>query len=134
MRLIPIVVAITMLASLSARARAEEPAKKYDPKAAFAETDTNHDGSIDREEFHVRIIDVFYSADTNKDGYLSPDEFVRLVFSDDFKQADKDGDGRVSLHEFLIIRTHQFDAVDMDHDGELSLDEVVAAYEGRKHQ
>jgi Ca2+-binding EF-hand superfamily protein len=108
--------------------RAAEPEKRYDPHTAFAETDSNNDGSIDRGEFHLRIVEVFYFADTDKDGYLSPDEQKRLVFPEDFTADDKDGDGRISLREFLRVRFADFDAVDTDHDGMLSLDEVVGAY------
>ena len=57
----------------SAALAADAP-KKHDPRVAFAETDSNHDGFVDHEEYHVRIVEVFYAADTNKDGFLTPDE------------------------------------------------------------
>ena len=113
---------------------ADSPAKPYDPRAAFAETDTNKDGAIDIEEFHVRLVEVFYAADTNKDGYLSSDEYERLPFSGSFKDADSNGDGRVSLPEFVSIRFRQFEDADSNHDTQLSVEEVVTAYEGRKPQ
>jgi Ca2+-binding EF-hand superfamily protein len=117
---------------LASGARAAEQAKPYDPRAAFVETDTNKDGAIDLEEFHVRLVEIFYNADTNKDGFLIVDEYERLPFSGAFKEADANGDGRVSLPEFVRIRFQQFEAADTNHDGELSLDEVVVSYEGRK--
>jgi Ca2+-binding EF-hand superfamily protein len=112
-------------------AQAGDQPKPYDPRAAFAETDTNHDGEIDLEEFHERIVEVFYSADTNKDGFLSVEEYAQLPFSGSFKDADTDGDGRISLHEFVAIRYRQFVAADTNHDGALTVDEVVAVYEGK---
>ncbi len=112
--------------------RAQTPGKPYDPRAAFAEADTNGDGQIDIGEFHDRLVEVFYSADTNRDGFLSIEEYNQLPFSGDFKEADTNGDGRISLSEFVAIRFHQFEEADTNHDLQLSLDEVVIAYEGRK--
>jgi Ca2+-binding EF-hand superfamily protein len=113
-------------------AMAEETARSYDPRAAFAEADKNRDGSVDREEFHVRIVEIFYSADRNKDGFLDAEELKQLAFPDDFTNNDKDADGRVSLREFLRVRFRDFDLADTDHDGQLSLEEVVVAFEGKK--
>jgi Ca2+-binding EF-hand superfamily protein len=104
---------------------------KHDPRAAFKETDTNGDGAIDHEEYHVRIVEVFYFADANKDGYLDPNELKALVFADDFTEDDKDANGRVSLREFLRVRFADFGKVDANGDGVLSIDEVVVAWEGK---
>ena len=111
---------------------AEGPTKPYDTRAAFAEVDTNKDGQIDIEEFHVRLVEIFYNADTNKDGVLSIDEYGRLPFSGAFKDADSNGDGHISLPEFVTIRFRQFEEADTNHDFQLSVDETVTAYEGRK--
>ena len=119
---------------LSSAAWAQGQAKPYDPRAAFAEVDTNKDGQIDIEEFHVRLVEVFYNADTNKDGFLSVDEYGRLPFSGAFKAADANGDGRISLPEFVTIRFRQFEEADTNHDYQLSVDEVVTAYEGGQKQ
>jgi Ca2+-binding EF-hand superfamily protein len=121
----------TIALALVSGARAAEPGASYDPRQAFAETDTNHDGRIDLAEFHERIVDVFYFTDTNKDGFLSPEEYARLPFSGSFTVADINGDGKLSLHEFVAVRFHQFLAADANHDCELSLEEVIAAYEER---
>ena len=117
---------------LNGAVRAAEPAKPFDPRAAFAETDTNSDGQIDHEEFYARMVDAFFSADTNKDGFLSPEEYGRLPLSQSFKDADTNGDGRISLPEFVRNRFRQFEGADTNHDGELSLDEVLSTYEERK--
>jgi Ca2+-binding EF-hand superfamily protein len=135
MRLVP---TMLVLASanfiLSGAGWAQGRATPYDPRAAFAEVDTNKDGQIDIEEFHVRLVEVFYKADTNKDGFLSVDEYGRLPFSGPFKAADTTGDGRISLPEFVTIRFRQFEEADTNHDYQLSVDEVVTAYEGGKQQ
>jgi Ca2+-binding EF-hand superfamily protein len=113
---------------------ADDAARKDDPRAAFAESDLNRDGLIDRGEFQTRMVEVFYAADVNKDGFLDPTELKRLAFPEDFTDDDKDHDGRVTMREFLRVRIRDFDAADTNDDGELSLEEVVAAYEGKKHR
>lgn len=111
---------------------ADEPARPQDPSTAFNEADENHDGKIDREEFHHRVIEVFYHGDRDKDGYLTLSELkVAVVFPDDFDDADRNADERISLYEFVQVRFATFDDVDDDGDGLLSVEEVVTAYEGR---
>ena len=112
-------------------ALAADADRKNDPRAAFAETDTNHDGFVDHEEYHVRIVEVFYAADANKDGFLDPTELKQLAFPDDFREDDKDKNGRVSLREFLRVRFADFPKADKDDDGMLSIDEVVTTWEGK---
>ena len=134
MRHMPIaLLLVTAVFVLTSGARAQDKGKPYDPRAAFAETDRNHDGEIDLEEFHARLVDVFYITDRNKDGFLSADEFIQLPYPEGFKDADKNGDGRVSLPEFVRIRFRQFEDADSDHDGQLSLAEVLVVFEGTKH-
>lgn len=111
---------------------AAEPGDKYDPRAAFEEADTNHDGVVDHAEFQERIVEIFYRADRNKDGFIDPEELKTLTFPEDFKADDKDADGRVSMREFLRVRFHDYDVADRDHDGVLSLEEVIATYEARR--
>lgn len=132
MRTIPVWILLAATVGFAGGASAQEPPKPYDPRAAFAETDKNGDGQIDRQEFADRIIDVFYIADTNKDGFLVVDEYARLPYSGAFTSADSTGDGRLTLSEFERIRFTQFDEADTNKDGTLSVDEVVVVYEGRK--
>ena len=123
-------VAVLVLTDAARAAGAETP---YDPRAAFAEVDTNHDGQIDIEEFHSRIVEVFYKADVDKDGVMTVTEYEGLPFSGAFEHADPNGDGKISLPEFVTIRFHQFENADSNHDTQLSVDEVVTAYEAGKH-
>ena len=134
MRMTAILSVAAGLALAGAPARADDQAKKYDPRAAFAEADSNRDGVIDHEEFHERIVEVFYSTDVNKDGFLDSTELKQLAFPDDFTADDKDRDGRVSMREFLRVRFIDFTQADTDHDGVLSVDEVIVAYEGKKRR
>jgi Ca2+-binding EF-hand superfamily protein len=113
-------------------ALAEEAPKAHDPRAAFAETDENADGRVDREEFHHRMVEIFFHGDRDKDGYMTKAELTEaVVFPEDFAGADRDADGRISLYEFIGVRFATFDEVDGDHDGALSVQEVVDAYEVR---
>jgi hypothetical protein len=121
-----------LLALVALPAFAEEPAKPHDPRAAFTETDRNGDTRVDREEFHHRMVEIFFHGDRDKDGHMTPDELAGAVeFPKDFDGADRNGDGRISLYEFIQVRFATFDEVDTDHDGLLSIEEVVEAYQVR---
>ena len=129
MRSIHTLILAAALVAMGSTAFAADAAPKTDPREAFKQTDTNGDGTIDHEEYHVRIVEVFYFADVNKDGYLDPNELKVLVFADDFDEHDKDDNGRVSLREFLRVRFADFPKADQDGDGMLSVDEVVTTYQ-----
>jgi hypothetical protein len=114
------------------RAFAEEPRKPGDPRVAFGETDQNADGRVDREEFHHRMVEIFFHGDRDKDGHMTPAELAGAVeFPKDFEGADRNADGRISLYEFIQVRFATFDEVDTDHDGLLSVEEVEEAYQVR---
>jgi Ca2+-binding EF-hand superfamily protein len=101
-----------------------------DPRVAFAETDTNGDGQIDRAEFHARMVEIFFHGDRDKNGYMTWAELEAVVaLPNDFRGADRNGDGRYSLHEFIRVRFDDYDVVDTDEDGLLSLNEVVTIFE-----
>jgi Ca2+-binding EF-hand superfamily protein len=127
-----VVLLVTALLVIADGAQAQDKGTPYDPRAAFAEADKTHDGQIDLEEFHARLVEVFFAADRNKDGFLSIEEFAQLPYPEGFKDADKNGDGRVSLPEFIRIRFHQFEHADTNDDGQLSLEEVVVVFEGKQ--
>jgi hypothetical protein len=111
---------------------AKDEAKGQDPREAFAETDQNADGRVDRAEFHHRMVEIFFHGDRDKDGYMTSEELAQAVeFPKDFDDADRDGDARISLYEFIQVRFATFDEVDADHDGLLSVEEVVKAFEGK---
>jgi Ca2+-binding EF-hand superfamily protein len=130
MRWIPICFVTLALLLSGVSAQAEDPAPTHDPKAAHAKADLNGDGQIDRREFHLRMVEVFYHADADKTGFLKPEELNKAtVFEEDFSEADKDGDGRISLYEFIEYRFDDFDEVDTNSDGLLSAEEVTVAFE-----
>lgn len=119
-----------LIVAMAATARAQTPTPAYDPRAAFAETDANHDGAIDHEEFIERMTEVFYRADVNKDGKLGPEEVqATLVQTSNLSNADSNKDGSLTLHEFIRARLKDYDRVDTNGDGLLEIDEVVSVYE-----
>ena len=125
---------VALLALSAWPALAKEPAgPQYDPHAAFAETDRNKDGKIDREEYLQRMMEIFFFGDRDKDGQLTRDELLAVVvFPEDFANADRNGDGLYSYPEFVDVRFKSFDEVDADGDGTLSVDEVVKTFEGKR--
>jgi Ca2+-binding EF-hand superfamily protein len=119
------------LLAVAAPAAAEEKAPAHDPRKAHAETDTNGDGSVDRAEFHARMVEVFFFADGDRDGFITWIELEKSVpLPDDYRGADRDDDGRISLYEFVQVRFYDFDRVDTNQDGLLSVEEVVIVFEG----
>jgi Ca2+-binding EF-hand superfamily protein len=111
-------------------ATAAGDAAAHDPEVAFAETDENRDGRIDRPEFVARLVEIFFHGDRDKDGFLTFAEMEAVVsFPEDFRGADTSGDGKISMPEFLRARAGSFDEADADSDGMLSLEEVVAVFE-----
>ena len=124
-------IAFSLLVLAAFPARAQE-APAYDVKKAFAETDKNGDGEIEIDEFHERLVDIFFLGDVDKDGFLSEQEFMAVVvIKEDFAKVDKNGDGKVSMQELVSARLPLFIAIDTDKSGTLSLAEVEAAAAGR---
>jgi len=119
-----------VLSAGSSSADDPKPKSSHDPRAAHAAADLNDDGQIDRREFHLRMVEVFFHADTDKDGFMEVEELNRAtVIEEDFNAADNDDDGKISLYEFIEFRFYLFEEVDTDSDGRLSVEEVVVVFE-----
>jgi Ca2+-binding EF-hand superfamily protein len=96
-----------------------------DRVARFKAADKNHDGMVDRGEYHEAMLEIFYLSDKNKDGFLELDE-IGVDRKPAFDAADKNHDGKLSLNEYENARYEQFVEMDTNHDGELSMSEVMA--------
>ncbi|MEX2206010.1 MAG: EF-hand domain-containing protein [Myxococcota bacterium] len=124
-------VAFGLVLAVAFLARAQQ-APGYDVKAAFDQTDQNHDGAIEIDEYFDRLVDIFFLGDVDKDGYLTEPEFVAVVvIKEDFTQVDKSGEGKLSREEFVSARLPHFIEIDTDKNSSLSLAEVQAAFVGR---
>ena len=94
-------------------------------RSAFDETDKDGDGTIDHEEYRLRMVETFYFFDENGDGYLVIREASGIT-EKDFSDADENGDRRFDMNEFLVIRFLGFTAADSNGDGALDRGEVDA--------
>jgi len=122
----PMVFAALLLAAFASAPPGSRALAQSAP-SEFATSDLNHDGTVDRDEYRRRMVEVFYLDDKNKDGFVEMEELVVLgpVDSKAFAAADKNGDGRLTLQEFVEYRMVDFDQADTNHDGKLSPDEVA---------
>jgi len=102
----------------------------YEPREAHAKADKNGDGLVDRREFHVRMVEIFYHDDANKDGFLVPEELEKINEDMVFAPADRNHDGKLTMSEYIDQRFEAFEAADVDSDGGLSVQEVIDAWEG----
>lgn len=127
---VALAMAVLLPAGMAGGQTAPANTPTYDPRTAFSETDTNHDGAVDHAEFTERMTEVFYAADTDKDGGLSITEIqATLVETGSHGKADTNHDGKDTLHEFLRARAVDYEEADTNDDGLLQLDEVIKAYQ-----
>jgi len=107
---------------------------RMDPGAMFDRMDTNHDGSISRQEFNAahaqmqerRVIIMKDGARGHGGGGMA--EHL-------FGMADANHDGRVSLQEAETAALAHFDRIDANHDGKITPEERMQAHgKMRQHQ
>jgi hypothetical protein len=120
--ILAISLALTLGAALlPGAAYADEPTD--DEVAAHDAVDKNDDGVIDRGEFHILIIEVFYLADDDKDGTLTRKELEK-VEPGIFDAADANDDDKLTLHEYENARFGDYEAADTNEDGVVTLPEA----------
>jgi len=96
-----------------------------DSKRIFEIVDTNKDGLVDRIEYRLNKMDIFFSRDKNRDRHLSREELSNMSAAT-FGAVDKDGDNLISAFEFNQADISKFEAIDLNDDGSITFDEFVA--------
>ncbi|HEX7127087.1 MAG TPA: hypothetical protein VF406_15110 [Thermodesulfobacteriota bacterium] len=114
---------VLVLAAATTSSTAGERPASSDMRSAYGATDRNGDNRVDREEFHQRMVEVFFFEDADKDGSLTDGELAD-VEARAFRMADRDGNGTLSMYEFLDARFEDFEGADRDGDGTLTIQEV----------
>ena len=109
------------------RAPGDQPAPFHPPIELLQRYDTNHDGTITREELEAGLKADFDAADTNHDGRLDADEVAAVNAQrwNDYKSTattivDWNQDGYVDFNEFAAAPRSLFEQLDRDGDGKLS--------------
>jgi Ca2+-binding EF-hand superfamily protein len=145
---------LTLASAGSAQAPAAKSISRADylktVDARFARVDTNHDGSISRQEMVAQqqrdlqaarakiaqdLQAKFRQLDTNKDGQLSLQEFlaaapqIKTTETPDqmVQQLDTNHDGKVSPDEFRAPDIAKFNRIDANRDGIVTQAEMQAA-------
>jgi len=111
--------------------------KGPDRAAAFDRLDTNHDGTISRQEFmaakpHLEEHRVMVMRDGGMPGHpgLEGMHMHAASFGGHlFEMADANHDGRVSLQEATNAALQHFDRADLNHDGKLTPEERQQAHQ-----
>ncbi len=99
-------------------------AAQDDAARLFGTLDMNADKQIDRDEFNIQEMEIFYNSDANRDGFLALEETILSPAS--FATVDHDKDGKVTGFEFIDAKLTDFDAIDRDGNGILTADEFAA--------
>jgi Ca2+-binding EF-hand superfamily protein len=95
------------------------------PAELFAILDTDANGQIDRTEWQIRKMAIFYMRDRNNDLQLAPDELPGLDRTR-FSEADLNADGTLSGYEFDQAGFARFEQADRNTDGAVSTQEFEA--------
>jgi Ca2+-binding EF-hand superfamily protein len=122
-----VILAVGLLAAVAAGADGASPRELAEQ--AFAETDVDRDGRVNREEYYRRMADMYYQADRDRDGQLNRTELAEIQEEMVFDPADTNGDGTLTMPEYIDQRFETFHEVDLDSDGLLTRDEVIESYE-----
>lgn len=88
----------------------------------FAALDEDGNGRVDRAEWQIRKMAIFYVRDENHDLQLGRDELPKLG-REPFGDADLDEDGSLSGYEFNQATFSRFEHADADDDGAVSAGE-----------
>lgn len=121
-RRLSLLAASLLLAALAHPVAGQVPARP-DLRERFQQADRNRDGMLDREEFHLAVVEAFYARDRQRKGHLLREE-MENVSAEVFRTADKDGDGKLSLQEVLNARFIDFERADVNRNGVLTFEEV----------
>jgi Ca2+-binding EF-hand superfamily protein len=101
--------------------------EQTDRETVIKSCDKNLDGRIDRDEYHVRLTEVYFLIDADKDGNLTISEILAVVRDanpERLKAADIDGNGALSLGELHSAMSDEYEKADINNDGTLTSEEV----------
>ncbi len=114
-------------------------------KAHIEEIDSNHDGSISKQERETVSAKRFADTDTNNDGKISAKEMRKSKEKHEamreakreehhFSKMDENGDGKLTQDEFATRHDRRLARLDANDDGDISKEELEAGHDRKgKH-
>lgn len=120
-----------VLAGLTALLPQLSAAAEGDAARLFRTLDLNADKQVDRDEFNIQEMEIFYHNDADRDGFLVKQETIMSQAS--FATVDQDKDGKLSGYEFIDSKLTDFDEIDSNSNGILTSDEFEAFLEAIKN-
>lgn len=145
-----VAIGLAALAGACGMAQAQDHQDGPGRGGLFQRFDTNHDGTVTRQEFDAQRAANFAQLDANHDAQLSRDEmragFQHAMWSRHGRhgnrggmlaRADANHDGNITRDEFLARPEQMFDRLDKDHNGTISsaeLQQIRADGEQRREQ
>lgn len=131
---LPMAIAATCLATLTAPAWAQPSPEQYDKiRSTLVEADANGDGRVSRREFDQHRAANFERLDRNADGVIDYRDSPRIpmarrkftaAFTQSAELYDKNFDRRITRYEWDHPPRDVFAAIDKDNDGIIILAEL----------
>jgi Ca2+-binding EF-hand superfamily protein len=134
----------SLLIALTAAAHADEQKPTHPHRGGFLEAaDTNHDGTVSRDEFIAWREKQFAHLDRNGDGVLDAADHADADQQHEGmkergdkmrEKLDANGDGKITKEEFVNAGMPMFDRADTDGNGVLDAKEMQAARDAMRAQ
>jgi EF hand len=99
-------------------------AKRISTSAFIDQWDTDHDGTLDIDEFSNAAMARFDSLDHGHTGNLKRSQLRGIISYVEFRRFDTNKNGLLDKHEYRVMLKKLFSTADKDHNGTLDKKEL----------